>query len=56
MNVKDVIGLVLSLVILTILLPCTEVKSVCYKNGILVKVKWIDGSISKLKKGVWIRK
>jgi len=56
MNLKDIIDLTLGLILIGMLTPRTEVKTFYIKNGKLVKVKWIDGSISKLKKGKWIRK
>ena len=56
MKAKDVIGLVLGLIILRLLLPTTVVGKLFFKEGVLVKVKWLDGSVSKLKKGKWIHK
>jgi len=54
LKVKEIIGLVLGLVLIGLLLPHNEFDELYYKKGVLVKVKWIDGSISKLKKGEWI--
>ena len=56
MNLRDVIDLTLGLILIGMLMPRNEIKYFYIKNGKLVKVKWIDGSISKLKKGKWIRK
>ena len=56
MNLKDVIKLSLGLIIIGMLIPRTEVKTFYLKNGKLVKVKWLDGSMSKLKQGKWVHK
>ena len=56
MKAKDIIGLALGLIILRMLLPTTEFDKFFFKKGILVKVKWLDGSVSKLKNGEWIHK
>ena len=56
LNIKNVIKLSLGLIIIGMLIPRSEVKSFYVKNGKVVKVKWIDGSISKLKQGKWVHK
>lgn len=56
MRAKDVIGLALSLIIIRMLLPLRPFDKLYYKGNQLVKIKWVDGSVSKLKNGVWIHK
>ena len=55
-NVKDVVGLVLSLILVKVLLPTNEVDKIYFKRGVLVKVKWLNGEVSILKNGEWIKK
>ena len=56
MKLRDVIDLSLSVLIVGMLMPHSEINKLYFKKGVLVKVKWIDGSISKLRKGEWIHK
>ena len=56
MNLKEIIDLCLSLVVIGELMPRYEINKLFFRKGKLVKVKWIDGSISILKKGEWVHK
>ena len=56
MELKDIIKLVLNLILIELLLPHNEVDKFYIKKGKIIKIKWIGGSISKLKKGKWILK
>ena len=54
MKVKDVIKLALGILVIGMMLPCTEIDKLIFKGGELVKVIWFDGSVSKLKGREWI--
>lgn len=54
MKINQILELVMALLIIGLLMPYVEVKYVYYKKGKVIRIDWIDGTRSELKKKKWV--